>query len=138
MDVSTAKNQAILLNNVHLEMAEIEEVMTDTAEEVETETTVMIHIEAAAEIAKEEAEAEVHNTETEAKKSTEDNAQDPEITPLMINTEEIITEEDTDIQNHQDHAHHLIPTIVIEVAMIGTGNVKEIIVEEVKKCYNFR
>lgn len=113
-------------------MAEIEEVMTDTAEEVETETTVTIHIEAAAEIAKEEAEAEAHNTETEARKSTEDNAQGPEITLLMINTEEIITEEDTDIQNHQDHAHHLIPTIVIEVAMIDIGNVKEIIVEEVK------
>jgi hypothetical protein len=119
-------------------MAEIEEVMTDIAEEVETETTVMIHIEAAAEIGKEEAEAEVHNTVTEDKKSTEDNAQDPEITLLMINTEEIITEEDTGIQNHQDHGHHLIPTIVIEVAMIGIGNVKEIIVEEVKKLNNFR
>ncbi len=113
-------------------MAEIEEVMTDIAEEVETETTVMIHIEAAAEIGKEEAEAEVHNTVTEDKKSTEDNAQDPEITLLMTNTEEIITEEDIGIQNHQDHGHHLIPTIVIEVAMIGIGNVKEIIVEEVK------
>lgn len=99
---------------------EIERVMKDIAGEVVTETTkVMIPTEAVVAKDREEVEAEALNIVNEHKKNTEDNVQDLEITHPMTNTEEIITEEDTDIQNLPDHA--LLLTLTINVIVIVTA-----------------
>lgn len=111
---------------------EIEGVMTDTVEGVEIEIKVMIHTEVDVEKDKEEVEAEVPNIMKEYKKNTEDNAH--EITLPMTNTEEIIIEEGTDIQNLQDHAHlRILMMIVIDIV-----DERETTVEEVKISNNLR
>lgn len=103
---------------------EIERVMKDIAGEVVTETTkVMIPTEAVVAKDREEVEAEALNIVNEHKKNTEDNVQDLEITHPMTNTEEIITEEDTDIQNLPDHAHLLTLTINVIVIVTAIVNV---------------